>query len=80
MQAYLHEYDESFLESVLSVSRAIDSTNNRDEGEQFPEINAGDRIGPYVVIDRLGVTGVELLDGELLLDGHGEDTRQRGRS
>ena len=71
VQAYLTQYDESFLESVLTVSDTIDSTSSAaagDEGRERLDINIGDRIGPYVVLDRLGIGGM----GHVFL---GNDTR-----
>ena len=69
VQAYLDEYDEDFLESVLTVSEALDSTNSAaDDAAQLPDIRNGDRIGPYVVLDRLGAGGM----GHVFL---GNDTR-----
>src|SRR5436190_11234951 len=69
VQAYLNEYDERFLESVLTVSGTLDSTNTgADDAGQLPDIRNGDRIGPYVVLDRLGVGGM----GHVFL---GNDTR-----
>src|SRR5437764_648924 len=68
VQAYLNEYDEDFLESVISVSGTIDSTNQSGDAEQLPDVRNGDRIGPYVVLDRLGVGGM----GHVFL---GNDTR-----
>src|SRR5947207_9131730 len=68
VQAYLNEYDEHFLESVISVSDTIDSTNGSGGADELPAINTGDRIGPYVVLDRLGVGGM----GQVFL---GNDTR-----
>ncbi|HXD72998.1 MAG TPA: serine/threonine-protein kinase, partial [Vicinamibacterales bacterium] len=62
------EYDEDFLESVLTVSDTLDSTNAADEAGQLPDIHAGDQIGPYVVLDRLGAGGM----GHVFL---GNDTR-----
>jgi serine/threonine protein kinase len=61
VQAFLNEYDEHFLESVISVSDTIDSTNASDDAEQLPDIRNGDRIGPYVVLDRLGVGGMGMV-------------------
>src|SRR6185437_14390514 len=68
LHAYLNEYDEDFLESVLTVSDTLDSTNAADEAGQLPDIHAGDQIGPYVVLDRLGAGGM----GHVFL---GNDTR-----
>jgi hypothetical protein len=68
VHAYLNEYDEHFLESVLSVSDTLDSTGGSGDAEQLPEINDGDRIGPYVVLSRLGAGGM----GQVFL---GNDTR-----
>jgi len=62
VQAYLDQYDEHFLESVISVSDTLDSPAlAAAEGEQFPDIHNGDHIGPYVVLDRLGVGGMGLV-------------------
>src|SRR5438128_3604087 len=60
VQACLNEYDEHFLESVLTVSGTFDSTSDAaaNEAEQIPDINVGDYIGPYVVLDRLGAGGM----------------------
>jgi len=68
VQAYLNEYDEHFLESVLTVSDTLDSTSSSADAGQFPDIHNGDHIGPYVVLDRLGVGGM----GHVFL---GNDTR-----
>jgi serine/threonine protein kinase len=58
LQAYLSQYDEDFLESVLTVSEAIDTTTGEGDAANLPEIVPGDRVGPYVVLDRLGVGGM----------------------
>jgi Protein kinase domain len=68
VQAYLDEYDEHFLESVITVSDTIDSTNGSGDAEDLPDIREGDHIGPYVVLGRLGVGGM----GHVFL---GNDTR-----
>ena len=69
LQAYLNQYDEEFLESVLTVSQTFESSASAaDEGMQSPNIQPGDRIEPYIVIDRLGVGGM----GHVFL---GNDTR-----
>ena len=69
VQAYLNEYDEHFLESVLTVSETLDTTNSAaDDAGQLPDVHNGDRIGPYVVLDRLGAGGM----GHVFL---GNDTR-----
>ena len=70
VQAYLDQYDESFLESVLTVSGTMESTSSAAAAEEpaLPDIQAGDRIGPYIVLDRLGVGGM----GHVFL---GNDTR-----
>src|SRR6266850_2213597 len=68
VQAYLNEYDERFLESVLTVSETLDTTNSAADEGQLPDIHNGDRIGPYVVLDRLGAGGM----GHVFL---GNDTR-----
>jgi len=61
VQAYLNQYDEQFLESVITVSDTLDSTSSSGEGQQLPDIRDGDHIGPYVVLDRLGVGGMGLV-------------------
>ena len=68
VQAYLNEYDEHFLETVLTVSESFDSASTGGEGSEPPAIHPGDRIGPYVVVDRLGAGGM----GQVFL---GRDTR-----
>jgi len=69
VQAYLTQYDENFLESVLTVSGTLDSTSSAAaEATQLPDIHNGDHIGPYVVLGRLGVGGM----GHVFL---GNDTR-----
>ena len=68
LQSYLSQYDEDFLESVLTVSETFDSSTGEDEAAKLPEIAPGDRVGPYVVLDRLGVGGM----GHVFL---GNDTR-----
>ncbi len=69
VRAYLNEYDEHFLESVLSVSSTLESTSTAAaDAAQLPEVQNGDHIGPYVVLDRLGAGGM----GHVFL---GNDTR-----
>ncbi len=69
VQAYLNEYDEHFLESVLTVSERLDSTSSPGGGaEHRLDIRNGDRIGPYVVLGQLGAGGM----GHVFL---GDDTR-----
>jgi len=70
VQAYLTQYDESFLESVLTVSGTFDSASSAAaaEAREALDINIGDRVGPYIVLDRLGVGGM----GHVFL---GNDTR-----
>jgi len=70
VQAYLTQYDEHFLEAVLTVSGTLDSTSAAAaaEAETLPDIHNGDHIGPYVVLGRLGVGGM----GHVFL---GNDTR-----
>src|SRR5881398_1526371 len=59
LQSYLNQYDEEFLETVLTVSETFTSTSAAGrEDEQLPDIHIGDRVGPYVVLDRLGVGGM----------------------
>ena len=57
MQAYLHEYDEEFLETVLTVSDTFEHVTSPDE-ESAPDIDPGVRIGRYVVLERLGAGGM----------------------
>jgi serine/threonine protein kinase len=68
LQAYLNQYDEDFLESVLTVSQTFESSAAGDDAVQTLDIQPDDRIGPYVVVDRLGVGGM----GHVFL---GNDTR-----
>jgi serine/threonine protein kinase len=68
LQAYLNQYDEEFLESVLTVSQTFESSAAGDDAVQMLDVQMGDRIGPYVVVDRLGVGGM----GHVFL---GNDTR-----
>jgi hypothetical protein len=59
LQAYLTEYDERFLETVLTVSDTLQSSGSAaGEGAQAPDIRNGDRIGPYVIVDSLGAGGM----------------------
>src|SRR4051812_49053963 len=59
VHAFLAEYDESFLESVRSVTGTLDSTaSSAGEAGQLPDIQPGDQIGPYVVVGQLGVGGM----------------------
>jgi serine/threonine protein kinase len=67
VQAYLHQYDEKFLETVLTVSNTFDLVTPSDADEP-PDVHPGEHIGPYVVIERLGVGGM----GHVFL---GNDTR-----
>ncbi len=57
VQAYLHDYDEEFLETVLTVSDTFDHVTPSDE-EPAPDIEPGVRIGRYVVLERLGAGGM----------------------
>jgi serine/threonine protein kinase len=57
VQAYLHDYDEEFLETVLTVSDTFDHVTPSN-GEPAPDIDPGVRIGRYVVLERLGVGGM----------------------
>jgi len=69
LQSYLNQYDEGFLESVLTVSDTLDSTlGSSADREPNLDIEIADRIGPYIVLDRLGVGGM----GHVFL---GNDTR-----
>jgi Protein kinase domain len=59
VQAYLHEYDEEFLETVLTVSNTFDSVTPSEIDEAAPDIDPGVQINRrYVVIERLGVGGM----------------------
>ena len=55
LQSYLNQYDEQFLETVLTVSETFTTSGATGEDEQRPDIQIGDRVGPYVVLDTLGV-------------------------
>ena len=69
LQAFLNQYDEHFLESVLTISETFESTAGAlAEREQLPDIEIGDRIGRYIVLDRLGAGGM----GQVFL---GNDTQ-----
>jgi serine/threonine protein kinase len=68
VHAYLNQYDESFLETVLTVSHTFDHATSADDVEEPPDVQPGEHIGPYVVIRRLGVGGM----GHVFL---GDDTR-----
>jgi len=57
VQAYLHDYDEEFLETVLTVSDTFDHLTPSDE-EPAPDIDPGVRVGRYVVLERLGAGGM----------------------
>src|SRR5262245_15251194 len=57
VQSYLHDYDDAFLETVLTVSHTFDTSTPAAE-ELAPDINAGVNIGRYVVLDRLGAGGM----------------------
>ncbi len=59
LQSFLNQYDEDFLESVLTLSETFESTLGASgERSQMPDIEIGDRIGPYIVLDRLGAGGM----------------------
>jgi len=59
LQSFLNQYDEDFLESVLTVSGTFDSTAGASaRRDQLLDIEIGTRIGPYIVLDRLGVGGM----------------------
>jgi serine/threonine protein kinase len=59
LQSFLNQYDEDFLESVLTVSGTFDSTAGASaKRDQLLDIEIGTRIGPYIVLDRLGVGGM----------------------
>jgi serine/threonine protein kinase len=68
LHSYLSQYDQQFLESILTVSDTFDGTGGGNDVARLPDIGIGDRIGPYVVLDRLGVGGM----GHVFL---GNDTR-----
>jgi hypothetical protein len=70
VEACLHQYDEKFLETVLTVSTIFDLATPSD-ADQAPDVQPGEHIGPhdeYVVLERLGVGGM----GHVFL---GRDTR-----
>ena len=53
LQSFLNQYDEDFLESVLTVSGTFDSTAGASaKRDQLLDIEIGTRIGPYIVLDR----------------------------
>ncbi|HET9830275.1 MAG TPA: protein kinase, partial [Vicinamibacterales bacterium] len=59
LQVFLNQYDEDFLESVLTVSDTFEGTSGAvADRDQLFDIQIGDRIGPYVVLDRLGAGGM----------------------
>ena len=59
LQSFLNQYDEDFLESVLTVSGTFDSSAGASgRRDQLLDIQIGARIGPYIVLDRLGVGGM----------------------
>ncbi|HUK36110.1 MAG TPA: serine/threonine-protein kinase [Vicinamibacterales bacterium] len=58
LQTFLNQYDDNFLESVLSVSDAFGTSSSDEDARQLPDIQGGHQIGPYVVIDRLGIGGM----------------------
>jgi Protein kinase domain len=59
LQSYLNQYDEHFLETVLTVTETFDSTTTGgDDALEIPDIRPGDRIGPYVVVERVGAGGM----------------------
>jgi len=71
VQAFLNQYDEDFLETVRTVPGTLNSaTGGADDADPPPDIHAGDRIGPYAVLERLGAGGM----GHVFL---GNDTRLR---
>jgi hypothetical protein len=57
VQQYLHNYDENFLETVLTVSDTFDHVTPSDE-EPAPDLEPGVSIGRYAVIERLGAGGM----------------------
>jgi tRNA A-37 threonylcarbamoyl transferase component Bud32 len=59
LQSFLNQYDEDFLESVLTISQTFDGTAGAsDAPDQALDIEIGDRVGPYIVLDRLGAGGM----------------------
>jgi serine/threonine protein kinase len=56
--ACLHENDESFLESALTISQTFEHAASGDDVEAPPDIHPGERIGRYKVERRLGAGGM----------------------
>src|SRR4051812_12017020 len=58
LQSYLNQYDEEFLESVLTISETFESRSADSGDGELGDVQIGDRIGPYVVLDTLGAGGM----------------------
>ncbi len=59
LQSFLNQYDEDFLESVLTISETLHTTSGAGGGrDELPDIQIGDRVGPYIVLDRIGAGGM----------------------
>jgi predicted Ser/Thr protein kinase len=56
--ACLHENDEGFLESALTISHTFDTATSGEDVEPPPDIPPGERIGRYKVEKRLGAGGM----------------------
>jgi serine/threonine protein kinase len=57
--ACLSDYDESFLESALTISQTFEHATSADDVETPPDVQSGELIvGRYKVISRLGAGGM----------------------
>src|SRR5437867_1367375 len=55
----LNEYEESFLESALTLTNTFDQAASVDEAEPTPDVHPGELIANrYKVVDRLGAGGM----------------------
>jgi Protein kinase domain len=55
----LNEYEESFLESALTLTNTFDQAASADEAEPAPDVHPGELIANrYKVVDRLGAGGM----------------------
>jgi len=55
VESFLHEYDTNFLESALTASTVPDGTQEAREPIDLPP---GTHVGPYVVLEQLGIGGM----------------------